>query len=109
MAEPVIPLFWRVWLAPRMSFAEMASRRITFGEWVMVAAISAMMVIADWELSLAFGAEPSPYGQMDVQKAVLSPGLRVAAAIVSTQAVFLLNRKYARRSVNGRKALWRHE
>jgi hypothetical protein len=94
MTGAIIPLFWRVWLSPRRAIAALVARGITLGDWLLVAAISAVIVLIDWELTLAFGARPALYDQVADQPAILSPVWRVIAAVVSTFAVFLLNWRY---------------
>jgi hypothetical protein len=94
MTDAIIPMFWRVWLAPGKALAALVSRGISFGDWILVAAISAAVVLLDWELTLAFGARPALYDAVADQPAILSPVWRAVAAGVSTLAVFLLNWKY---------------
>jgi hypothetical protein len=94
MAKAILPMFWRVWLSPGKAFDALAARGTRAADWLLVAAISASIVLLDWEMTLAFGVRPALYEQVAEQQAVLSPFWRAAAAGVSTLAVFLLNWKY---------------
>jgi hypothetical protein len=46
-SESIVPVFWRVWLAPRLTFDQLRSRGVTWWDWVVVGVIGILISVAD--------------------------------------------------------------